>query len=398
MTRQSTLSERATALINDPRFVFRAGKKIGELGIVRESRNRLIIFIACLTMFLDDKVSVLVTAPSGSGKSTVIEVPLKLFPPECVVRRASFSRKALVFGQESLDKKVLYVTEFSGSKEARLMLRILQSEGELAHEYSVGGKTRVARRSGSPVVLTTTTEERVFEDDATRCLSIRVSETPTKILAVLKAALVSRKNANDEEPEVEVWQHAIRLIGERAKKPVEFPSWLEYVAEQLPHDKVRVQRDWKRCLAFLKAAALCRPHSGSEPGITFGDYCTVYRILNPALTATAYAVNENEVAVQNAVQELRKELGHPIATKQVADRLGWGDGMTYKYVRAALKHKLIQHEGGTREKNVKRLLPTTDGTKPFLPSPNGVLKEFRELREEASYVDPLTGETTSYRQ
>jgi hypothetical protein len=97
MTRNNTLIERATALINDPRFLFRAGRKIGELGIVREARNRLIIFLACLTMFIDDKVSILANAPSGSGKSTLVETPLKLIPPEWVVHRASFSRKALAF-------------------------------------------------------------------------------------------------------------------------------------------------------------------------------------------------------------------------------------------------------------------------------------------------------------
>lgn len=390
MARNDTLTERAMALVNDPRFLFRAGRKIGELGIVRESRNRLIIFIACLTMFIDEKVSILATAPSRSGKSTLIETPLKLIPPEWVVRRASFSRKALVFGKESLERKILYVTEFSGSKEARLMLRILQSEGEVAHEYSVGGRTRVARRTGSPVVLTTTTEDSIFEDDATRCLSIRVSESPKKILAVLKSALNS--NETNDEPKVEVWQDAVRLIGERAKKRPEFPGWLEYVAEQLPRDRVRVQRDWKRFLAFLRIAALCRPRSASELGISFGDYCAVYRILNSALTATAHAVNENELAVRNAVQELGKEVGHGVTTKQIAEHLGWGESMTYKYIHSALKHGLVQHEPGTRERNVKRLVPAGDGTKPFLPRPSRVLKHFPELRDEASYVDPLTGD------
>jgi energy-coupling factor transporter ATP-binding protein EcfA2 len=393
MNGQNVLIKAATALLNDPRFLYRVGKKIGELGVVRESRNRLIIFLACLTIFIAEKVSILIAAPSGSGKSTLIEIPLKLFPPEFVIRRASFSRKALAFGKESFDQKILYVTECSGGKEARLMLRILQSEGEVAHEYAVGGKTRVARRSGSPVVLTTTTEEKLFEDDATRCLTIRVSEAPNKILAVLKSAL--GQASKHDEPESQVWQHAIRKIRERAKRSIKLPNWLEFVAEQIPRERVRVQRDWKRCLAFLKVAALCGPGFDKTSGVSFGDYCVIHRILNPALTATAYAVNENEMAIQNAVQALKKELGRGVTTKEIASHLGWGESMTYKYVRAAVKHRLVQHEGGTREKNVKRLLPTDDGIRAFLPSPQLVLKHFPELRNEASYVDPLTGEEVS---
>src|SRR4051812_23187603 len=88
----------AEELINDLRFLYRAGKKIAEVGMVGETRNRLIVFLAGLTMILNDpkrRTSVMVHGPSGSGKTTLIELPLKLFPPEFIVRRASFSKKVL---------------------------------------------------------------------------------------------------------------------------------------------------------------------------------------------------------------------------------------------------------------------------------------------------------------
>ncbi|MGA2647833.1 MAG: hypothetical protein ABSF15_24300 [Candidatus Sulfotelmatobacter sp.] len=398
MAHKDTLIEQATALIEDPRFIFRVGKKIGELGMVHEFRNRLIIFLACLTMFLRNKVSVSATAPSGSGKSTLMEIPLKVFPPECVVRRASFSRKALAFGQQSLDKKILYVNEYSGSSEARQMLRILQSEGELAHEYTVGGKTKVARRSGSPVVLTTTADEVISEDDATRCLTIRVSEAPDKILAVLKASLNSSKNdvePEDAEPGLEVWQQAIRLIGERANNPFEFPSWLEFVAEQLPRDRVRVQRDWKRFLALLQAAALCRPQLRSTNEIAISDYCVAHRILGSAFTATAHAVNQNELAIQRAVKKLSGDERRPVAISDLRKHLNWADGAVYKYVRMAVKHRLVEFEPGTREKNVKRLLPTDAVVGDFLPDPKKVLEHIGIGKGKTTYINPLTGETVS---
>ena len=156
-TKSDSNKQIAQELVNDPKFLFRAGKKIGELGVVREFRNRLIVFLVCITMFLKDKVSTIAAGPSGCGKSTTLEIPIKLCPPESVIKRVSFSRKAFAYGKESLDGKILYVTEYRGGKEAHLLLRILQSEGELSHEFTTGGRTKVAQRVGSPVVLTTTT-------------------------------------------------------------------------------------------------------------------------------------------------------------------------------------------------------------------------------------------------
>jgi energy-coupling factor transporter ATP-binding protein EcfA2 len=380
----------AQELLNDLKFLFRLGNKIGELGVVSEKRSRLIVALACITAYLKEKVSVLVAGPSGCGKSIILETTIKVFPPESVIKRVSFSRKAFAYGKESLDGKVLYVTEYRGGKEAQLLLRILQSEGELSHEFTTGRRTEVAQRLGSPVVLTTTTDETIFEDDSTRFLTIRVSEKPSKILAVLKSA-ISRASAH-LEPGAEVWQEAIRLIAKRAKKPFTFPDWLEFVAEQLPRNNVRVQRDWKRFLALLQAAALCRQQTGSNNEVTFADYCVVYRILNLAFTATAHTVSENEIAIQKAVKKLATEAGYTVTIRAVRDELSWTDGMVYKYVRLAAKHGLVKFEAGTHEKNIKRLLPTDEAVGDFLPSPERVLEHIGRGKGKTAYVDPLTGE------
>jgi len=264
----------ASQLIKDPRFLFRAGTKIGELGLVGEVKNRLIVFLAALTMIFMDhrrKVSVMVTGPSGSGKTMVIEKPLMLFPTDSVIRRASFTRQALAYGQEPLDKNVLYVNEYSGGKEAQYLLRLLQSEGVIAHEYTVGGKTSVTLRLGTPVVMTTTTDDQIFEDDATRFLTIGIDETSEQNLAVFKAGLGEKKES--EEPPLEVWQEAVRLLLDNYTQPFIFPAWFDYVAEQLPRDQVRARRDWNRFLGLMEAVALCTPVHKRNNRIMFEDYC-----------------------------------------------------------------------------------------------------------------------------
>jgi energy-coupling factor transporter ATP-binding protein EcfA2 len=396
MKSKNTVVEAARELIPDPRFLFRVGKTIENLGVVREVRNRLIIFLACLTMMLKQKVSVLVTGPSGAGKSHLIEVPIKLMPPETVIKRASFSRRAFAFGEGSLENMILYVNEYRGGREAQLLLRILQSEGEIAHEYTVGGKTVVTRRVGSPVVLTTTTEDDIIEDDATRFLTIRIDETSETNAAVFKAAITPGEKS--EEPDPKVWQEAIRLLIENYKRPFPFPKWFGYIAEQVPRERVRARRDWKRFLAFMQAIALCRSQADAKREITFSDYCVAYHVLNDSLTATTYALNENELALQKAVGRLYGELGRAVTTKELREHLGWDESMAYKYVRASVKHNLIRYQPGTAEKNVKALLPVPETSGTFLPSPRQVLDNAKELGDSMNYISPLTGKLMTVRR
>ena len=390
MKSKNKIMDAAAQLIKDPRFLYRAAKKIADLGMVGEVRNVLIVFVVCLTMILKKKVSLIVIGPSSSGKSTLLQLPLKLLPLELVITRASFSRKAMAYGEEPLDDKILYINEYRGGKDAQLQLRILQSEGEIAHEYTAGGKTEVTQRLGSPVVLTTTTEENIFEDDATRFLTIQIDETSEQNLAVFKAEISPRKRS--EEPKLEVWRQAIRLLRDSYDGDFPFPSWFEYVAEQVPRDKVRSRRDWARFLALIQAIALCRSQADGKKSITFPDYCVAHRIFNGAFTATAYTLNENELDLQKAVIRLHRKHGRAVTTKEIRKELRWQKSMTYKFVREAVKHKLVQQESGTQEKNVKRFLPVPNSYGTFLPSPKKVLDNAEELGQSIKYLDPFTGE------
>ena len=379
----------AYALIEDPLFIYRVGKKIQELGLVDDIRNGLIIFLACLTAYLDDKVSILIMGASSSGKSTRLEKPIMLFPSESVIKRASFSRKAFAYGEGSLDKKILYINEYRGGREPQLLLRILQSDGAIAHEYTQGGKTQVVQRVGSPVVLTTTSEKRVLDDDSTRFLTIKIEQNPDQILAVLKASLLGA--GEPKELHLKVWRQAIRLLASKAEKPFDLPGWFEYIAEKVPRDEPRAMRDWKRWLALVKATSLCRPQSGSRNKVTFADYCVAYQILNPALTATVHALSEGELAIQKTVSRLANKKGRAVTAAEVQERLGWNQSATYRYLLRAVKAGLIRYEGGTRETNVKPVLPIAEVASTFLPSPKRLLNHVRNIEDSLEFVDPFTG-------
>ena len=391
------LEAKARALIADPQFLYKAGRKVEELGVVGEERNRMILFLAGVTRGFEEPVSVMAKGPTASGKSNLMERVVTIFPQECVVERAGLSGKALAYGEGSLASKILLINEYRCGKDAQQLLRLLQSQRQIRHEATTvrGARrgTTTVERSGTPVVLTTTTDERVFADDETRFLSIWVDESSTQTLAILTAQAGRPKHIDHRD--LQLWRKALSMLIPGRYDFNNPPAWLVYIAEQLPCKKMRVRRDWSRFLTFLKAATLCRRVPGhAEPlDIGFADYCVAYRILEPVLASTLRGLPTQEVSVAQAVAALAKKLERSVTYREVAERLAWKQSVVYKHVKGAARHHLIDFEPGTRERNVKRLLPRDRATTHFLPDPQSVLDNNSEIGTKVTFVDPFTGKT-----
>jgi len=397
----------ALRLVRNSLFLFRVTQKIGELGIVGEKRNSLVLFLAGLTKDFDKPVSVLEKGASSTGKSELVKAVIALFPPECVVIRASLSRKAPVHGSGELSAKILNIAEYRGAKDALYLTRLLQSEGQIAHEYAtvVGSKrgTVVARRKGTPVVLTTTTAELVFADDETRFLSIQADDSPEQTVDVI-AAHFDPDPIQHREEELTVWHEAVRLLSKKVPK-FRYPAWLSFVGRHIPPDEPRARRDALRFLSLLKAVALCRSRSDGridkspkEVEIDFADYCVARRILNQAFTSTFAGAHPRALKLAKAVRKLNKQQERPVSVKELVQHLGWDQALVYKYVRKAEKLKLVQYEAGSHVFNQKRLLPGLIPRASFLPDPALIFENCDEIGDEVRYIDPLTGENVVMRR
>src|ERR1700739_62141 len=209
MIANQLIRKAARKLLEDSQFLFTVGEQIGAADVIGENRNRLVIYLACLSSALEKPVSVLVKGPTSSGKNNLVRAVLSLVPEESVIARSSFSNKALVHGATKLAQKIVYLAEHRGGKEAEFFRRLLQSEGALHHEATVvaGAKreTEVASRIGAPVFVSTTTDEKVYPDDETRFLSLRSDESTEQTRDVLRA----------------------QFSEERQEQPAHFGAWHE---------------------------------------------------------------------------------------------------------------------------------------------------------------------------
>jgi len=393
---ESNIEGKALQLTKDPQLLYKAGQKVGRLGVVGEERNRLVLILAGITRTTSQPASVLVKGETSSGKTTLVKASVKLFPPASVIERAGLSGKALVHGEGSLAQKILFLNEYRCGKDSQLLLRLIQSDGAIKHEFTtlrgVERVTQLVERVGLPVVMTTTTDPKVYPDDETRFLSVWADESAKQNLAIVVARAAGPGMI--DERDLPVWQRATSLLKCQDGDFRSPPSWIRYVAENLPLAKVRVRRDWDRFLSFCSAIALCRggKRLGRPLDITFPDYCVAYRIFEPVFASTIRGVRTQEVDLSNAVAKLNTRLRRAATVQEVADELGWKESLVYKYAKNAVQRRVLEYEPGAREKNVKRLMARLDANEGFLPKPAVVLRENPEIGKEVEYVDPFTGQ------
>jgi len=395
------LQRQAKELLASDDLLYRVTQVAKRLGIVGEERNVLTVFLACVTRTLLLAVSLINKGATSSGKSKVITVVTQLFDPRLVLERSGLTEKALAYGSGELAGKILLMDEHRCGKDAQQLLRLLQSEGRITHEYTVvrgrRRETATAERIGRPVVLTTTTELKVFADDETRYLTIWSDESPEQTLEILRAKI--RPQPKMDEQRLGVWRTATSLLTARPGDFEQPPAWLDFVAAQVPRSNVRVRRDWPRFLTFCCAVALCsgRRKKDVPLNITFEDYCVAYKILNPVFAATLEGIPSEEITLVRAVAKLVDQLKRGITVDEVARSLGWKYGLARKRLLAACAKKLISLVPGTNERNLKYYTATERPVGRFLPSPRTVLKNCPELGGVVIYVNPFTGESTRIR-
>jgi hypothetical protein len=384
-------------ILNSGNILHEACNAIGRAGVIGEERNRLILFLAGMTAFLDEPVSVLLKGSSSSGKSNLLKKTIGIFPQEMVISRASLSNKAVAHGKTTFKGKILYLAEHRGGKEAQLLLRLQQSEGRVAHEYTtVKGASRgtnVSERLGTPVVLTSTTDDTVFVDDENRFLSIWSDESEEQTLAVCRSLLSPAITSNrDNELLIEVWHEIIRQLQQKPVPKI-FPEWLCFIAERLPAEQVRVRRDFKRFISLLQIIGLCSSRTPAE--IQFSDYCIAHRILEKAFSSTVLSASEQEVSLVSVVERMTRGDSEGVPVEAIAAELDWSEPLVRKVLKKTIRKKLLKDDGVRRESNRKRYLPGISNTE-FLILPRKVMRKFPALAN-CTFQDPITGKQFTLR-
>jgi hypothetical protein len=228
-------------------------------------------------------------------------------------------------------------------------LRNLASDGYLSYDIVEKGEdgkfvTRHIRKDG-PTLLVTTTTRAIGGQMGTRLWEIPVKESDEQIRAALD------KRASTELTR----EHRI---------PAELIEYQAYLQSKAPWDVIvpfaqelvdglllgyqgidpRIQRDYPRLLALIKAAAILRHTSRAHDAngrwvATIDDYEAVRDVLSDVYAVTANdGLTDDVREVVNAVGELQKAEITGVTYDKVAKKLGWNKDKPRRKALVAIRH------------------------------------------------------------
>lgn len=99
------------------------------IGIIGEDEAKGLVYLACTSRKISNPISLELRAPSGTGKSYMVEMTMRLMPPEDVEVKTRITARYLDYLKEdALVGKIFFVKERPGSEDADYSLRMLTDD------------------------------------------------------------------------------------------------------------------------------------------------------------------------------------------------------------------------------------------------------------------------------
>ena len=142
--------------------------------------NRLVLWLAFTSRLRQRPLHVICLGASGTGKTYLQERVSELIPDEDKLSITLLSENALYyFGQQELSHKLILLEDLDGASDEKILyaIRELQTKRSISKSVvlkdSRGQLRTVSMQVDGPISLAgTTTQERLYEDNANRCLLI----------------------------------------------------------------------------------------------------------------------------------------------------------------------------------------------------------------------------------
>ncbi|MFZ5970720.1 MAG: toprim domain-containing protein [Bacteroidota bacterium] len=151
---------------------------IGDTGVVGEEKNRLIMWTVFTSRLMQTPLHIICLGASGTGKTYLQEKISELIPKQHKVTITASTENALYYvGKTEYKHKLLLIEDLDGVSSNLLTLRELQSKAFVSKlvpvKDSKGNMKTINLEVEGPICLSgTTTKEKLYEDNANRCLLI----------------------------------------------------------------------------------------------------------------------------------------------------------------------------------------------------------------------------------
>jgi len=144
------LEAAAGELISDPDVLARLGADVEKAGLVGETNNAKILYLALTSRLFERPASIAIKGVSSGGKSFTVEQVLKFFPPSAYFARTGMSERAIIYSDEDYRHRFIVIFEAAGMNSDMMsyLIRTLLSEGRVVYEVVEKTKEGGFRRDG----------------------------------------------------------------------------------------------------------------------------------------------------------------------------------------------------------------------------------------------------------
>jgi DNA primase len=165
-------------ILKEKNLFAKLNELIGQTGVVGEEKNRLIAWTVFTSRLMSTPLHIICLGASGTGKTYLQEKISELIPKQHKVSITASTENALYYvGKTEYKHKLLIIEDLDGVSSTLLTLRELQSKAYVSKlvpvKDSKGNMKTIQLEVEGPICLSgTTTKEKLYEDNANRCLLI----------------------------------------------------------------------------------------------------------------------------------------------------------------------------------------------------------------------------------
>lgn len=250
---------KAIAYLKEKSLMQRTGDDIGKSGVTGEELNRLLMYIIFTSRLLERPLHVISLGNSGTGKTYLQERIAALFPEHEKVELTSSTDNAFYyFDKHELEHKIVLVEDMDGVGHILYTLRELQSKKRISRRVplkdSKGNLKTISIEVEGPICLAgTTTQERMYEDNADRCLLIYLDNSAAQQARIMEyqRKLSAGKINEQQEGELKEFFKDVQSILKRIKVRNPYAEFLK-----IPEQVLKPLRTNMHYLGFIEAITL----------------------------------------------------------------------------------------------------------------------------------------------
>lgn len=227
-------------------------------GIIGESENAMILNIAMTSRLYEDPVSVICLSQSGTGKSYLLERVAKCFPMEDIIENTQFTDNSFFYWKDGIKGKIILIEDMEGAQNVEYPMRELITKKYITkttvHKDAKGNMQTVQYRVDGPATfLGCTTKEKIYEDNANRCILIYLDNSKAQDKNIIEYHKQNRAGIVDKKGEQANRQLLINMQSLLQPKKVINP-YAPLI--DLPESVLKPRRSIGILLSFIEAITL----------------------------------------------------------------------------------------------------------------------------------------------